>query len=379
MSFKIVFIRSNPVSPDPRVEKEADCLIEAGYNVKILAWDREAKYKTKQEQLNLPRGKAEIYRIGIPAGFGEGMRSLLPFIKFQTKLAGWLLKNRKAYDIIHACDFDTAFTSKICARIIRKKFVFDIFDYLSTNPKGILAKTVKRLENNIINKADGVIICTEQRQKQIDGTKPKRLAVIHNSPMEMKAGATKSSATDKRDIVKIAYVGILQDYRLLLEIGQAVSTMNNIELHIGGFGKYENFFMELTKKHSNIVYYGKLSYDKTLELERNCDIMTAIYDPGIGNHYYAAPNKFYEALMLGKPLIMVANTGMSNVIQDNDIGVLIDYSKDGFAEGLNSLISKKETWSDMSKRMHDIYTKQYSWSRMKDRLVAFYSEITGVA
>ena len=33
--------------------------------------------------------------------------------------------------------------------------------------------------------------------------------------------------------------------------------------------------------------------------------MTAIYDPNISNHYYAAPNKFYEALMLGKPLIMV--------------------------------------------------------------------------
>lgn len=37
----VIFLRTNPVSPDPRIEKEADALIEVGYNVSVFAWDRE--------------------------------------------------------------------------------------------------------------------------------------------------------------------------------------------------------------------------------------------------------------------------------------------------------------------------------------------------
>lgn len=42
---KILFIRSNPVFPDPRVQKEAKTLSDEGYEVEILAWDRTGKLK----------------------------------------------------------------------------------------------------------------------------------------------------------------------------------------------------------------------------------------------------------------------------------------------------------------------------------------------
>lgn len=57
--------------------------------------------------------------------------------------------------------------------------------------------------------------------------------------------------------------------------------------------------------------------------------MTAIYDPKVPNHRYAAPNKFYEALMLGKPIVMAKNTGFDEIIEENNIGCLIEYSKSG--------------------------------------------------
>ena len=52
------------------------------------------------------------------------------------------------------------------------------------------------------------------------------------------------------------------------------------------------------------IGYGKLQYSQTLALESQCDIRVATYDPSIRNHKYSAPNKFYESLMLGKPIIM---------------------------------------------------------------------------
>lgn len=372
---KVIFVRSNPVCPDPRVEKEVDCLNEAGYSVNILAWDRAKKYRLKSSFCDLPSGKVQIFRFGIPASFGAGMRNLFPFAIFQIRLFIWLCSNRKKYEVIHACDFDTALTSIICAKLLRKKLVFDIFDYLSTNPNNMFRKIIQLLENSIINGADGVIICTEQRRGQIHGTKPKRLAIIHNSPQELPCKGKLSKDQCLKKVYKIAYVGILQDYRLLIEISEVIVDMKNVELHIGGFGKYEDYFEQLSKKYDNIKYYGKLLYDETIELERNCDIMTAIYDPAIGNHYYAAPNKFYEALMLGKPLIMAKETGMSDVVKDNKIGVLIDFSKEGFGAGLAELISQEHRWDDISFNMQQIYREQFSWDEMKFRLISFYNDI----
>lgn len=41
---KVLFLRSNPVDPDSRVEKEVNSLIKRGYKVEVFGWDRSADY-----------------------------------------------------------------------------------------------------------------------------------------------------------------------------------------------------------------------------------------------------------------------------------------------------------------------------------------------
>lgn len=370
MKKRIVLLRSNSVNPDSRVEKEVNALAKNGFDIVVLAWDRTSNYKEKKEKLQLKETEVDIYRRGLAASFGEGFKNIIPFIKFQLFLISWLITNKEEYDIIHACDFDTGFAANLTRAFTKKKLVFDIFDYLSTDANSFFRKLIKKLEDNIINKANATIICTEQRKQQIVNTNPKEVIVIHNTPQTVD-----NEATNNHDNIRIAYIGILQDFRLILEMINVIKEMKNIELHIGGFGKLEKEVVKIANNNSNIFYYGKLSYDETLKLENNCDIMTAIYDPQIGNHKFAAPNKFYEALMLGKPLIMVKNTGMSEIVRDNNIGVLIDYSSDGFKEGLIKLISKKNEWKHMSSTMKNLYKEKYSWEVMEKRLIDLYENI----
>ena len=103
--------------------------------------------------------------------------------------------------------------------------------------------------------------------------------------------------------------------------------------------------------------------------------MLAIYDPKIENHRYAAPNKFYESLMLGKPIVMVKNTGMSQVVSENRIGILIDYTKEDFLKGINWLIAHQSEWPTMSKKMKKIYQSKYSWKIMDKRLLELYERL----
>ncbi|WP_138205979.1 glycosyltransferase family 4 protein [Haloimpatiens lingqiaonensis] len=372
----VVFLRSNPVNPDPRVEKEANSLIKEGYNVIVVAWDRSEKYKMKEANLDLENGSAKIYRFGIPATYGGGMKSnLKALILFQIRLIQWLFRYRKQYDIIHACDFDTAFVASKCSKILNKKLIYDIFDYYVdafTVPKR-LKKIIESLDQRVINSADGVIICTEKRKEQIKGTNPKRLAIIHNSPAFSNLGKHYFELNQEK--IKIAYVGVLLEGRLLKELANVIINNTNLELHIGGFGKLERYFEELSLKYKNVIYYGKLEYSKTIELENSCDIMTAIYDPRIPNHYYAAPNKFYEALMLGKPVIMVKNTGMDEVVSQNSIGEVIDYNSESLEAGINNLISRKSSWKDICQNMKQLYKGNYSWDEMEKRLISLYKSI----
>lgn len=372
----ILFIRSNSVNPDSRVEKEVNALKKNGYNVDVLAWDRTSNHPLKKENLRLPCGEVPVYRIGIKSVYGAGFKkNLFPLLRFQKFIKRFLKKNIKNYDCIHACDFDTAYTSFKIAKKRKIKFTYDIFDYYvdSFSVPNILKKYIEKKDKNIINKADCTIICTEQRKEQIKGCLPKNLLVIHNSPsLEIEVNTDLYKLSSK---TKIAYVGILSKGRLIEEMLEFVSKNNNYELHIGGFGFLENIVSEYDQKCDNIYFYGKLPYDKTLALEKSCDVLTAIYDPSIKNHIYAAPNKFYESLMLGKPLIMVKNTGMSDVVKDNGIGAVIDYSYEGFSKGLLVIEEKKEMWETMSITSKKLYDEIYGWKKMEDRLIEYYKKV----
>ncbi len=375
MNKRIVFLRSNPVSPDSRVEKEVNSIIGAGNFVCVVCWERNKKHKQKKERLHLKNSAADIYRIGIPANYGGGIKAnFVPLLRFQIFLVRWLFKHRNEYDIIHACDFDTALTAYICSRLLNKKLVYDIFDYYvhSFRVPAFLTRVIEKMDRRIINSADAVIICTKQRKEQIAGTSPKKLTVIHNSP-EYRAFDEKIA---NKDTIKIVYVGILTPERFIREIADFVIKNTNYEFHIGGFGGLEEYFIKLSQKHKNIFFYGKLSYEKTLELENSCDIITAIYDPSVPNHYFAAPNKFYEALMLGKPVVMARGTGMSDLVLKHDIGVLMDYNPEDLARAFEKIVSRKSEWSKMANRMKAIYNESFSWREMEKRLISLYNDIT---
>lgn len=376
---RVILLRSNPVKPDPPVEKAALALLNAGYHVQIIGWDRNADYDLKTDFLQLLDYEVEVIRFGIKAQFSGGIKkNLFPLCRFLAHLRAWLIKNRRTYDIVHAFDFDTGFVASRYAKMFNKTFIYHILDYYVASHglrKTVLEKPIYKLENSVINGADATIICTEKRKEQISESRPKRLAVIHNTPSAAQFKQCENK-TQKTGRIKIVYVGILEPSRLLREITAAVSESNDLELHVAGFGALEAFFMEQSQIHDNIYYYGRLTYDHTLSLENECDIMLAIYDPAIDNHRFAAPNKFYESLMLGKPVIMARGTGMSEVVEANRIGELIEFSKESFIDGVSRLIGRKDEWPLIGKRMKEIYRNQYCWDEMERRLVAMYTEIT---
>ena len=375
---RVVLLRSNPVQPDPPVEKMADALLELGMQVDILAWDRSQKNSSCNAE-QFPSGIARVTRFGIPAVYGARWASLLSFLRFEWNLLVWLVRNRKSYDIIHAFDLDTGVVAGVICGLFHKKLIYHLLDAYADShffSDSFVKRIVYKVEMALINSADATLICTEERKAQIRSSTPKRLEIIHNTPNhsdENKADSFALKASNAE--VKIAYVGTQCGGRGIEELISAVIQDHRFELHIGGYGPLDDQIRSAAQQCDRIHFYGKLPYAQTLSLEAQCDLMVALYDPTIPNHRYCAPNKLYEALMLGKPLLMCENTGWDQLFQEEKIGYLISYSQEGIAHGLNKLYEVKDQWATMSDAGKHLYQQRYSWETMKRRIQKIYTEI----
>ncbi len=379
---RILMIRTNKVEPDPRVEKEANSLSKVkGLNVEVLAWDRSEKYKCRKDILNLSSKNIPIYRFGIPGSWGKGMRSnLFPAVIFEIKCFFWLLFNARRYDCIHAFDLMTGLPAFIPTKIFKKKLVYDCADYYGdVSESKNISKIFKKIENFIIEKSDITILCTEQRINQILPVKPKKIYYIHNSPdinllYENKSRTRICKSNSKK--LKLVYVGNYCGDRWLIEMLKCVAKMpESIEMHIGGFGALENQIKLFSEKYTNIFIYGKLQYNEVLQLENECDVITALYETHIRNHIYAAPNKFYEALALGKPLLMFKNSGMSDIVEKYEIGAVIEPTFESFKLGLEKIEELLNVSEDTSEKMKTLFAEQYRWEIMERRLIELYETI----
>lgn len=239
----------------------------------------------------------------------------------------------------------------------------------------MLKPIIKRLEFMVINNATATIICTEERIKQIEGSKPKNLTVIHNTPMVTKEFINDLTDGEKSDNSKqqiiFTYVGALAKSRFIESAVEVIKDYPEIVLNIAGMGALSEYVESMSNKYSNINYYGIVDYNEAFRLYSKTDFMFAIYDPEIMNHKFSDPNKVYEAMMLGKPIIVAKNTGIDRIVIDNKMGFVIDYSKDAFKELLDKIVNKTIDCEAIGVNAKLAYDK-YSWSTMKKRLVELY-------
>ena len=317
--------------------------------------------------------------MGIKASFSGGFKkNIKPLLSFQQQITTFIKKNHSKYVAVHACDFDTAFAAYRATRRTSTKLVYDIFDYYAdafSVPKS-LRKLVISLDTHVINHADGVIICSEQRREQISSAHPQKLTVIHNAPPVVLFDYDPRENEVQR--LRIAYVGVLSEGRMIPELLEVISQNEQCyELHIAGFGILEPLVKQYAEKFRNIIFYGKTEYAKTLEIENRADVLIALYDPAIANHKYAAPNKFYESLMLGKPMVMCKGTGMADLVKDYGIGVCIDYSKKSLVDGLSHINEHIPEYRSRSQYEKELFKNNYSWEIMSERLTNLYFILVG--
>ena len=366
----VIFLRSNDIAPDPRVEKQALTLQSAGYDVQIIGWSRHGDRTGKK----LHQSGLNIQRVSLKAPHGAGTSNIFSLAAFQFSLLWMLIRKRGQYEVIHACNLDTGIVGLLVGRFLKKTVVYDIFDfYVDAFPVPKTVRSfVRKLEIFVINNVDLTIVCTEERRKQIEPSSPKDLIVIHNSP----AMSSPKPMKFGQDKLTIGFVGALTQGRFLPELLAISSARHDIELHVAGFGELENLFLAAAEDQKNVHFYGKVTHEEGLAISKSCDLMIAMYDPTVPNHKYSAPNKFYESLMLGRPLITAKNSGVDSLVKKFNTGFVLEYSYEAFLDFLSSepLESIREFETG---HFTEIYNNNFSWQEMAIRLQKAYRNFLG--
>lgn len=372
MQKRIVFLRSNHIAPDPRVEKETRALVAGGYMVNAVGWD-----KTGEFPPDMIINGIHYYRLRVLAKFGRGLRNLIHELRWQVALFVWLARHQIEYDCFHACDFDTVLPALVCKVLWRKAVVYDIFDFyadmLRATPAPI-KKIIRALDLRIIGWVDAIILADAVRLEQISGSKPKRYVVIYNSPEDtrVESGGTRP----EKSCLHIAYVGNVQIERGLLPLLEVLRCHPEWSLALAGFGGDVNQIRSMASELPNVAWYGLVPYRQALQLNADADVLIATYDPVIPNHRYSSPNKVFEAMMLGKPIIVARGTHMDQIIESVDCGLAVEYGKPADLEAaLGQLQNDLELRQRLGVNARRAYDTQYSWICMQERLLKLYQEI----
>jgi glycosyltransferase involved in cell wall biosynthesis len=375
MKPRILFCRSNPIAPDPRVEKEARALVNAGYPVQVLGWDRTATLLQQEQTQGFL-----VQRLVIKAVGGVGLHNLPQLLRWQWGLLRWLVWHRREYDLIHACDFDTILPALLCKWFLRKSVVYDIFDFyadmLRLTP-AIVVHLVRTAELWAIGQADAVILADEVRTEQIQGARPKRCVAVYNCPEEGELPSLElTPARPGSESLRLAYVGNLQIQRGLLVLLEVLHRHPEWALDLAGFGPDEEPILAKIREMPNVTWHGRVSYSRSLELNRAADVLLATYDPAIPNNRYSSSNKLFEAMLLGKPVIVARFTNMDHIVEKSGCGLVVTY---GSVDELEAVLLRLQKEPDLRGRLgqqaRQAYESTYSWARMEARLLALYQEV----
>ena len=323
-----ILCRSNSLNPDVRAEKYFNYLKKSdNYKFYLLGWKRDSEN---------PFSSDSVYSVffDYKTGFGRGLSNLLPLIFFQFWLFFKILFfSKKNKIIVHACDFDTAFACYLALKIrsffgLKDKLIYDIFDfYVEAFPVHKIAKPfILFFESLIFNFSSLIILADASRVFQINHHfkfNKEKILVIENS-VDINLNFDEKILVEKNDTkIKIGYSGVLAEHRSLVHFSNLVLKNSNVEFHVIGFGQLGVFFSSLNI--SNIFFYGKKKHDEAMHVMSQMDFLYALYDPTLENHKYASPNKLFESMQLGIPLLAFRDCSF-DVFLDNDINsVILDF------------------------------------------------------
>ena len=388
---------------EPVVADTARTLSKQGHRVILLAWDRTGKCEATtttdwgtiwRYQEECPLNNATLFARKLPGFLSWSSWQILAFQGVEKDI------------ILHYHDLDTLVGGVFTAKLANLPLIYDCHENYPGLVKGavsnFIANRLHNLEVRLLPHCDGIISAGPANYARIKGmlergadapfaaTEEDAFAVMNlpqrdflNNKLTRIGNIKRLENYPLRRIenkvknrkFKLLYIGVLEKHpsRGIIETIMTVSKMKNIEFDIGGFGTLVPTIKRLQQKTKNINYLGPIHPDNVALKTIECDAVIMALDPNNINNKLSAPNKMFEAMAAGVPMITCKELLMGQYVEREEIGLTFEWGKwDRLKAVLMKLMFDETLKIEMGKRTRKLAEKAHNWEYCEDRIISLY-------
>jgi len=387
-------------------------LVAKGHRVSMIT---SAPGRFPEEGLSLPEGRdyceidvEGINVVPIAAGYSNSqaatgmggftrMRHFLHFARLATDVG----KRLDPPDVVYATS--TPLTIGIPGRDIARRygvpFVFEIRDVWPQalinvgalkNPAVIW--WMRRMERNLCAAAKHIVALSPGMKAGVvaAGVAPEKVSVIPNSSdLDLFHPDVDGSAARERlglgDDFAAVYFGAMGQANGLEYVVEAADILrkreiNNIKLVLHGDGGRRTALEEMVRdrKLENVVFSNPVR-DKAevAQIVAACNACLTIYAHTDTEQSWS-PNKMFDALAAGKPVMINVGGWLGETIENNQAGKFVDpKSPASLADALVALATNYQRCQQFGKNARALAEREFSRDILADRLESILCEATG--
>ena len=309
--------------PTPRANRRMAQLVECG-SVTLFYWNKGGESCTVQDIPGVEQ--REFY---LKASRTNTLKRMVPMISYVRQALQWLREIKPT--VLYAERFDMLFIIWLYRLICRQniKMIFEVpdlphmmMDENITAKEKIVAKVIRFLENVIYKQVNVLIVTSEKFYEDYYSRWINRDKVLFmpNSP---DLTAFRNYKHDGHETFTVGFIGVVR-YPEQLKMLMEASREADVNVIFAGFTEGYPEIKEMADKLPNVTYHGRYNYDKEIaSLYGACDAIYSVYDSKIYNVNLALPNKLYEAVYCGLPIIVAKGTYLAEVVEKYSIGIAV--------------------------------------------------------
>jgi len=358
---RVLMLVSNGFTHDPRVSAEAASLTEADYDITVLAWDRKGTLP-REEVRNGVRIVRVRNTLGMRLRLYDFFR-LRPFWRLAARRA-LALHAATPFAVVHCHDFDTLPAGVRFKERTHVPLIYDaheVFPYLLELSRARRwAPKFEQMERGLVPHADLVIAAGPGHRDYVQSMTRAPIVVVTNS----KPLASKGYEPPARERMTVVYYGGLDPSRLLVPLAELAVEDGSFDVEIAGEGPLSGRIRELAaKSRGHLRYLGLIPMEEVVERTRASDVVFSVFDPTRRLNRVGAPNKLFEALAAGRPVLVAKGTWAATAVEAAECGLAIEYSKDALGAALRSLVADPGLRERLGRNALRLAVKQYNWAR----------------
>ncbi len=367
---RVLMVLSNGFTHDPRVAAEAASLTRAGYDVTVLGWDRAGTLPPKEV-----RDSVRVVRVR--STFGMRLRRydifrLRPFWRLALARA-LALHAETPFEVVHCHDLDTLpvgvrFKERTGARLVYD--AHEVFPYLVELSRARRwAGKFEAMERRLVPDADLLVAAGPGHRDYLSPMARARVHVVTNS----KRLAFGAYAPPTNERMTVAYYGGLEPSRLLVPLAELAVEDASFDVEVAGSGPLADAIRTLAaRSRGNLRYLGVIPMDDVLPKTGAADVVFSVFDPSYRLNVLGTPNKFFEALACGRPILVSKGTWVGRAVEAAECGLAIEYSKPALRGAIQVLRQDRALRERMGRNALRLAQDRYNWAREEATLLAAY-------